>query len=101
MLGHHGTIPTRPKTNPRSYNMAEKMSQEPELNDKSSVGANIKEFDVASGSVEDIDPVFAKRVLRKIDRRVLVCCLITYTFNFIDKTLLGYGAIFGIIKSTV
>ncbi len=51
--------------------------------------------------VGDVDPELAKRVLRKIDRRVLVCMLCTYTLNFIDKTLLGRSAIFGIITSTV
>lgn len=57
--------------------------------------------DVAPGEVFDIDPIWAKKVVRKIDKRILVCCMITYTLNFVDKTLVGYSAIFGIITSTV
>jgi len=57
--------------------------------------------DVVHGEVTDVDPVKEKQLLLKVDRRILVCCLITYTLNFIDKTLLGYAAIFGIIQSTV
>ncbi|RDW56661.1 hypothetical protein BP6252_14074 [Coleophoma cylindrospora] len=57
-------------------------------------------YDVTAGEVHEIDPAMAKRIVRKIDKRILICCLITYTLNFIDKTLLGYSAIFGIIQST-
>jgi hypothetical protein len=58
--------------------------------------------DVAFGEMhEEIDPVWAKKVIRKIDKRILLCCLITYTMNFVDKTLLGQSAIFGIIQSNV
>lgn len=51
--------------------------------------------------VPQFDHATTKRIVRKIDKRILICCLITYTLNFVDKTLLGYSAIFGIIKSTV
>lgn len=57
--------------------------------------------DVASGELHDVDPVWAKQVIRKIDKRIIVCCMITWTMNFIDKILLGQSAIFGIIQSTV
>lgn len=62
---------------------------------------NTSAHDVTLGEIHEVDPVSAKRILRKIDKRILICCLITYTLNFVDKTLLGYAAIFGIIKSTV
>ena len=65
------------------------------------VNSETKGTDVSQGEIHDVDPVWVKSVVRKIDKRIVICCLITYTLNFIDKTLLGYSAMFGNIKSTV
>lgn len=37
-----------------------------------------------------------KKVLRKIDFRILPCLIVCYTFFYIDKTTLSYAAIFGL-----
>lgn len=52
---------------------------------------------------DDVSPAtkqLAKRVLRKIDMRILVIMFITYNFNFIDKTILSSAAVFGMRTDT-
>lgn len=46
-------------------------------------------------------PRFAKRVIRKIDGRILVLCFITYNFNFMDKTVLSSAAVYGLEDDAV
>lgn len=43
----------------------------------------------------------AKRVLRKIDRRLIPLLFITYMFNFMDKTILSSASVFGLRDDTV
>lgn len=38
----------------------------------------------------------AKRVIRKIDMRILVMMFVTYNLNFMDKTILSSAAVFGL-----
>lgn len=38
----------------------------------------------------------ARRVIRKIDMRILMIMFVTYNFNFIDKTILSSAAVFGL-----
>ncbi|CAK7221251.1 hypothetical protein SEUCBS140593_004508 [Sporothrix eucalyptigena] len=47
---------------------------------------------------DSIDPVEEKKLLRKLDRRVLWILGVCYFFYYVDKTTLSYGAIFGIKK---
>ncbi|TVY60793.1 putative transporter [Lachnellula suecica] len=49
--------------------------------------------------VQEISPytkALAKRVIRKIDLRVLAIMFVTYNLNFIDKTILSSAAVFGL-----
>ncbi|KAK8199266.1 putative MFS allantoate transporter [Phyllosticta capitalensis] len=45
---------------------------------------------------EPIDPAEEKRLVRKIDFRILPYIAVCYAFFYIDKTTLSYAAIFGI-----
>lgn len=42
-----------------------------------------------------------KRVLRKIDMRVVPLMFTTYMFNFMDKTILSSASVFGLSDDTV
>ena len=42
----------------------------------------------------------AKRVIRKIDLRILIIMFVTYNLNFIDKTILYSAAVFGLTDDT-
>ncbi|KAJ5793895.1 hypothetical protein N7457_000494 [Penicillium paradoxum] len=42
----------------------------------------------------------AKRVLRKIDRRLVPLLFTTYMFNFVDKTILSSASVFGLSDDT-
>lgn len=48
-----------------------------------------------------VESPVAKRVLRKIDLRLLPLLFITYNFNFMDKTILSSASVFGLKDSTV
>lgn len=43
----------------------------------------------------------AKRVIRKIDLRILLLCFVTYNFNFMDKTVLSSAAVYGLTEDAV
>lgn len=40
----------------------------------------------------------SKRVLRKIDLRILLIMFVTYNLNFMDKTILSSAAVFGLTE---
>ncbi|RDW60561.1 hypothetical protein BP6252_11944 [Coleophoma cylindrospora] len=46
--------------------------------------------------LSDHTKALARRVLRKIDSRILLMMFITYNLNFIDKTILSSAAVFGL-----
>lgn len=48
-----------------------------------------------------MDHAFAKRVLRKIDRRLVPLLFLTYMLNFMDKTILSSASVFGLSDDTV
>jgi hypothetical protein len=57
----------------------------------------IENSSVAEEEVHDVSPytkALAKRVIRKIDLRILVIMFITYNLNFMDKTILSSAAVF-------
>lgn len=55
-----------------------------------------------SAAVEQaMDNNTAKRVLRKIDRRLVPLMFITYMLNFMDKTILSSASVFGLKDDTV
>jgi hypothetical protein len=47
------------------------------------------------------DIAMAKRVLRKIDMRLVPLLFFTYMLNFMDKTILSSASVFGLSKDTV
>ncbi|KAK0216190.1 major facilitator superfamily domain-containing protein [Armillaria fumosa] len=47
-----------------------------------------------------VDAEVARKVLRKIDWRLLPIMFITYNFNFIDKTILSSASVFGLKADT-
>lgn len=53
-----------------------------------------------SDSDENAGPV-AKRVLRKIDKRLIPLLFVTYGLNFMDKTILSSASVFGLKDDTV
>lgn len=48
-----------------------------------------------------VDAAFAKRVLRKIDMRLVPLLFVTYMLNFMDKTILSSASVFGLQDDTV
>lgn len=52
-------------------------------------------------SQDALNSSFAKRVLRKIDFRIIPLLFVTYNFNFMDKTILSSASVFGLKTSTV
>ena len=47
------------------------------------------------------DKALAKRVLRKIDWRLMPLMFVTYNLNFMDKTILSSASVFGLREDTV
>uniref|UniRef100_A0A8H7XZ67 MFS general substrate transporter n=1 Tax=Psilocybe cubensis TaxID=181762 RepID=A0A8H7XZ67_PSICU len=68
------------------------------------VAVSSKEVDTAaefaSGDQEELDPVEALRIRRKIDYHILPLMCILYWIQFMDKTTLGSSAILGIRQAT-
>ena len=57
--------------------------------------------DINEMEVQDLSPytkALAKRVLRKIDFRILAIMFVTYNLNFMDKTILSSAAVFGLTE---
>ncbi|KAJ6180821.1 hypothetical protein N7519_011282 [Penicillium mononematosum] len=58
-------------------------------------------MDIATSEGERCtDHDMAKRVLRKIDRRLIPLLFTTYMFNFMDKTILSSASVFGLRDDT-
>lgn len=51
--------------------------------------------------IDDGEKHLAKRVLRKIDWRLIPLMFITYNLNFMDKTILSSASVFGLREDTV
>jgi hypothetical protein len=51
--------------------------------------------------VTEDEQALAKRVLRKIDWRLIPLMFITYNLNFMDKTILSSASVFGLREDTV
>jgi MFS family permease len=55
--------------------------------------------DVTDEEVQDVSDytkALAKRVIRKIDMRILAIMFVTYNLNFMDKMILSSAAVFGL-----
>src|SRR3954453_563989 len=59
------------------------------------------ELSTAPDGAEQATNALAKRVLRKIDRRLIPLLFTTYMFNFMDKVILSSAAVFGLRHDTV
>lgn len=66
--------------------------------DLSRVDKEVQQY-AAAGQIE-VDPETSKRLLRKIDRRVLTFMVITYFLQAIDKGTLAFTSIMGLQKDT-
>lgn len=55
----------------------------------------------APDGAEQATNAVVKRVLRKIDRRLIPLLFTTYMFNFMDKVILSSAAVFGLRDDTV
>jgi hypothetical protein len=67
-----------------------------------------KQTDVAAAQVHpqlvdttEDEQALAKRVLRKIDWRLIPLMFITYNLNFMDKTILSSASVFGLREDNV
>lgn len=49
---------------------------------------------------QDVDPAEAKRVLRKIDVRILTVLFVTYLLQYLDKNGINYASVYGLQKGT-
>lgn len=56
---------------------------------------------VNESTVRTVDAAMAKRVLRKIDMRLIPLLFVTYALNFMDKTILSSASVFGLQDDTV
>jgi hypothetical protein len=50
--------------------------------------------------VEETDHVEAKKVLRKIDRRVIPILTLIYMMQYLDKNGINYASVYGLQKGT-
>lgn len=66
--------------------------------DLSRIDKEVQQY-AAAGQIE-VDPETNKRLLRKIDRRVLTFMVITYFLQAIDKGTLAFTSIMGVQKDT-
>jgi hypothetical protein len=67
-----------------------------------------QQTDVAAAQVQpehaavmEDEQALAKRVLRKIDWRLIPLMFITYNLNFMDKTILSSASVFGLREDNV
>lgn len=49
---------------------------------------------------EELDPAEAKRVLRKIDLRILPVLIIIYLLQYLDKNGINYASVYGLEDGT-
>lgn len=49
---------------------------------------------------QDVDDEEAKRVLRKIDRRIIPILILIYMMQYLDKNGINYASVYGLQKGT-
>lgn len=54
----------------------------------------------ADDAVAKIDDDEARRIMRRIDWRIMPLLFLTYAFNFMDKTILSSASVFGLREDT-
>lgn len=75
--------------------------QDRDDNDDDDSMAPPQEVVVTESSPNGVDAAMAKRVLRKIDMRLIPLLFVTYGLNFMDKTILSSASVFGLQDDTV
>jgi len=50
--------------------------------------------------VQNVDPVEARRVLRKIDLHILPILMMTYMLQYLDKSSINFASVYGLQKGT-
>lgn len=50
--------------------------------------------------VQNVDPLEAKRVLRKIDLNILPILMMTYMLQYLDKSSINFASVYGLQKGT-
>ena len=53
-----------------------------------------------NGKGLDIDPAEYKRVLRKIDFRIMPILFVTYMLQYLDKNSINFASVYGLKKGT-
>lgn len=48
----------------------------------------------------DVDPAEAKRVLRKIDYRIVPILFVTYMLQYLDKNSINFSSVYGLKQGT-
>lgn len=48
----------------------------------------------------EVDPSESKKVLRKIDKRILPMLFVTYFLQYLDKSGINYASVYGLQKGT-
>lgn len=61
-----------------------------------SMASSEEVIDSESSRQHGADAAMAKRVLRKIDMRIIPLLFCTYMLNFMDKTILSSASVFGL-----
>lgn len=88
-----------PKGSSEHDALLSKLDSRPEIPPVPANKMAVRESDVVADEVQDVSPytkALAKRVIRKIDLRILAIMFVTYNLNFMDKTILSSAAVFGL-----
>jgi hypothetical protein len=78
-------------------------SQEPEITTTpiTSTGSLDDNYDLyKSMRGVEVDPLEAKRVLRKVDLRILSVLMVTYILQYLDKNSINLASVYGLKKDT-
>ena len=51
--------------------------------------------------LDELDPAAIKRIVRKIDRRILPILFFTFVLNFTDKIILSSASVYGLTEDIV
>jgi len=80
--------------------VAQASSESPQLS--STPGSELDDnYDIYKQTAgQEIDPAEAKRVLRKIDLRIVPVLFVMYLVQYLDKNGINYASVYGLQKGT-
>lgn len=58
-------------------------------------------YEEHASASNELDPASIKRLVRKIDRRILPILFFTFVFNFVDKIVLSSASVYGMTDDIV